>query len=476
MAIPLAACTPVASVDSNTIILVTLDTVRADRLGAWGNDRSLTPNLDRFASQSVVFDQAFSQSNETLYSHASLFTSRYPSELSALDGGFTVPAEIPLVAEVLHNYGVQTAGFVAGGHLSTRFGLSRGFDTYDDTADWGSLLQTGKSALRFLDERDASTPLFLFVHGYDAHDRYLKPTPFGYAFADPNYAGIGANIARWRSATMGIAAGIFPRAGEPLIQLTQTRTRFEYGRGLEKTAPNARPLADADVKHIADVYDGAIAYADMAFGVFMAGLSERGLLDSATIIVLSDHGEGLGERGVFSHRLLLDDTTLHVPLMIRPAGGTSGRRIPDIVELIDVAPTLFAWTNAQPPAGARGQSLAHFVDGAATGTPSEAAPPKTPRNAAFSEAALRTVSGRGPATRVTFEGVSVENPMLGRLMAALPLDGASLRVSGDQSSAPAVRDAMVAWRQELVLPALESGRSAALDAEMRERGYWSTTP
>lgn len=477
----ISGCKSGQSPDSKNIILISLDTVRADRLGAWGNTRSLTPNLDRFAAESVVFDQAFSQSNETLYSHASLFTSRYPSELSPLDAGFSVPKDVPLLAEVLANYGFQTAGFVAGGHMASRFGLSRGFGVYDDTADWGSLLQTGKSALTFIDKRDSQAPLFLFVHGYDAHDRYLKPTPFGYAFADPNYSGIGGDIVRWRSAVMGIADGIFPRAGEPLIHLTQSRTRFEYGRGLGQMARNARPLLAEDDQHIADVYDGAIAYADMAFGLFMAGLSERGLLESSTIVVFSDHGEGLGEQGVYSHRLLLDDSTLHVPLMIRPAGGTTGHREPGLVELIDVLPTILAWAGAQLPAGARGHSLAQMVRADA---PLNAESPASGaegsfangRKAAFSESGLRMVSGRGPTTRVTCEGISVDNPLLAGLIAGLPIGGVSLRYSGDAEGAPAVRDAMVAWRHDLILPRVDPGRSSTLDAQMREHGYWPATP
>lgn len=476
MALAVTACKPGSAIRSNTVILISLDTLRADRLGAWGNTRSLTPNLDRFAAESVVFDQAFSQSNETLYSHASLFTSRYPSELSPLETGFAVPTSTPLLAEILHNYGVQTAGFVAGGHMASRFGLSRGFDVYDDTADWGSLVQTGKSALKFVDERDSTAPLFLFVHGYDSHDRYLKPTPFGYAFADPNYSGVGADIVRFRNAAMGIADHVFPYAGEPLIHLTQSRTRFEYGRGLGQMAPNARPLFDTDDQHVADVYDGAVAYADMAFGLFMAGLSERGLLESSTIIVLSDHGEGLGERGVFSHRLLLDDSTLHVPLMIRPPGGTEGRREPGLVELIDVLPTILAWTGAQLPTGARGSSLAELVDQGPPAEPVDGEPAGPGRKAAFSESALRMVSGRGIATRVTCEGVSVENPMLGGLIAGLPLGGVSLRVSGDETGAPAVRDAMAEWRRGLDLPRTQRGKSTILDAQMRERGYWPATP
>lgn len=448
------------------IVVLSLDTLRADRLGAWGNPRGLTPNLDRFAAESVIFDQAYAQANETLFSHSSLFTSRYASELAPLDGAFRIPRGVPTLAEVLGAYGYDTAAVVAGGHLARAYGLDRGFTVYDDASSWGSLRETAPKALRWLDTRADDAPFFLFVHGYDTHDRYLKPTPFGYAFADPGYEGAGAAVARTPGGTMVIADGRVPAGPEPLMMLTQSRPRFENGAGITQLAPDAAVLDDADVQHLTDVYDGAVAYADAAFGTFIAGLDARGLLDEVTIVVLSDHGEALGEEGVFHHRLVLNDQTLHVPLIVRPPGGTTGRRVSALVELTDVMPTLLEVAGAQPPVDIRGHSLLAAVRGGA-------APGRT---TAFSEGALRLLSVRGTRTRLSIEGLSPGNPYGAALLAAFPLDGVSFRVSGDPTAAPALRSALVAWREGMPRVDAAARVPSATTAEMRKHGYWDVTP
>ncbi len=408
------------------IIVVSFDTLRADRLGAYASEASLTPNLDRFAGESVVFDRAFAQSNETVYSHASLFTGRMPGRIAPLDGDFRLPKGAATLAGTLASAGWETAAFVAGGHLSRGFGLDRGFGTYDDTSSWGSLRETGALALRWLDARTSSDPFLLFVHGYDAHDRYLKPSPFGYAFADPREPGLGARIGREAGGTSHVAGGVHVDDVGLIEALSLAAPRFEGGRRLPELAPTATPLSADDVAHLARLYDGSVAWADACFGLFMAGLEDQGLLDVVTVVVLSDHGELLGENGQFGHRGSLDDAVTRVPLMVRPAGGVQGRRVTELVGLVDVAPTLLELAQVPQALYGDGFSLVPALRGGAAHA----------RAAVVSEGALRLLSARGDAGRLTSEGAGVSNRWLPALLAATPLDGVSLRRVGTGDPEP----------------------------------------
>lgn len=419
------------------VILVSLDTLRADRLGAYGSTRGLTPNLDGFAAESVVFDQAYAQSNETLYSHAALFTAQYPSRLDALDGDFRIPADVTTLAGAFQRASWQTAGFVAGGHLSAVFGLGAGFSVYDDSESFGSIRETGAEALRWLDEdRVAERPFFLFLHGYDTHDRYLKPTPFGYGEADPTERSLGATLARTVGAASDVVDGYASDRVDQIELLSQSRPRFERGRGIRAVDPEARPLSPADVRHLAATYDGAVAWADACFGLFMAGLDARGLLDHVVIVVVSDHGEELGERGVFNHRYSMSDATTHVPLLVRlPGGAHGGRRVTGIAQLVDVAPTLLDLAGVGALPNVPGETLRPAIDGEAWAG----------RDVAWSEGALRLLSARGRKARLSVEGLRVENPFTPAMIAVAPIDGASMTLSGDAAEAPALRDALVGF-------------------------------
>lgn len=416
------------------VVLVSIDTLRADRLGAYGSTRGLTPNLDHFASQSVIFDLTFAQSNETLYSHASLFTSRYPSELDRLGAGFRMPSTVPTLASVFHDAGWTTGAFVAGGHLSAAFGLGTGFTTYDDREDWGSLRDTGAHALRWLDGRPKDAPFFAFIHGYDTHDRYLKPPPFGYLVAEAAYHGAGADLARRPGATSRIVSNAYTDNVDALDLLSRIHPRFRAGREIATLEPNLLAVTPADAAQLAGVYDGSVAWADASFGLLMSGLEARGLLDRVVIVVISDHGEELGEAGAFHHRFALSDATLRVPLLVRqPAGRLGGRRVGGLVELIDVAPTLWELAGVHPQNESAGVSLVPVLDGRAAAD----------RSSAFSEGALRLLSVRSPTARLVSEGLSVDNPFAAGLLAVAPVDGTSLSLVGPQSEADPLRAALV---------------------------------
>jgi tetratricopeptide (TPR) repeat protein len=264
------------------VVLISIDTLRADHLPLYGYRSGSTPALDRLARDAIVFDNAYSQVPLTLPSHASLLTGRLPIHHGVRDNiGYEVAADERTLATRLKAVGYATGGAVSAFVLRRQTGIARGFDLFDDAlivAGSGESLsetqrdgaQTVEALARWVDEHGGE-PLFAFVHLYEPHAPYAPP---------PSHA-------------------------------------------------------------LASPYDGEIAYADELVGRFLDRLSARGLFDRAIIVVVSDHGEGLGEHGEAEHGLLLYREALHVPLVVRlPGGAGGGRRISGTVALTDVAPTL----------------------------------------------------------------------------------------------------------------------------------------
>ena len=293
-----------APVGPAPIVLVSLDTFRADRLGVLGNPRGLTPNLDAFAAESVVFSHAWSQADSTSMSHASLFTSHYPSELGDIGPAFRQDPDHPTLAEVLRGQAYATAAFTGGGQLIPGSGLERGFTLFEAAHGLGSFWHSVPPALTWLDTLGRG-PFFLFVHSSDTHAPYRAPPPYGLAWTDPERVGTA---------------------------------------------------------HEADLYDGAAAYADAGFGGLIAGLQEQGIYDRAVIVAFADHGESLGEDGRFGHGDALSDAVLHVPLIVHAPGAPPGT-IRSPVGLLDVMPTVLELAGVPVPAGLAGHSLAPWLRG-----------------------------------------------------------------------------------------------------------------
>jgi arylsulfatase A-like enzyme/Flp pilus assembly protein TadD len=265
------------------VVLITLDTVRADRLGAYGGPPGLTPHLDRLAARGVVFEQATSAAPLTLPSHATLLTGLEPIRHRLhVNGGGRLHGDVPTLATRLAAAGDRTGAFVASYVLDHRFGLARGFATYDDAivkTDRVGALEAERPANEVIDRaldwlaRGDSAPFFLWVHLYDAHAPYAPPEPYRSRFTD-------------------------------------------------------RP------------YDGEIAFLDAQVGRLLERLPER-----TVIAVTADHGEGLGEHGETTHGLLLHQSTLRVPLFV-VAPGLRPRRIAEAVSLVDVASTLLGLSSS----------------------------------------------------------------------------------------------------------------------------------
>ncbi len=455
------------------VVLVSLDTLRADRLGAYGNPDGLTPNLDRFAAEGVVFEQAYSQTTTTAPSHASLFTSRYPSEQN-LEGRQPGIDGMPTLAEVLGAYGWRSGAFVAGGDLSPEMEIGRGFGTWESVKDFGSLWHTAPPALAWLDANGAGSDWLLFVHGYDAHSPYLKPTPYGYAIADASYRGVGQVAVR--SSTDRLVDGAYLpdlRIFHDVIgRAALPRSPAARAEVLErsKAAGPVLTATEADLEHVRHVYDGGVAYADTQFGLLMAGLEQRGILDRATVIVFSDHGEQLGEDGLFNHCCGVGDEESHVVLMARlPGGQRGGGRVSGLVELVDVMPTIVDLAGGKPPAGARGVSLLPALRGE----------PFEGRAVAFTQGGpgMREVGARTAAGRLVWYGVGSADATAVERLRTAPLPGPAFTASEwlDADAQAGVRDAMVTWLASLAPPPSARGSkplSTALKKELREHGYF----
>ena len=312
------------SVISPNIILITLDTTRADRMGFLGSTRGLTPNLDALAGQSVVFTRAYAQAPLTTVSHATILTGTYPQFHQVLDFTYPLAKDLPYAPDILRAHGYRTAAFLGSLVLDAGVGapgFDRGFDTYDshfEAEDFsrGGHAQGGEfsagrrpgaevvaRALAWLKQHPAG-PFFLWVHLYDAHDPYQPPEPY-------------------------------------------------------KT------------KYAAEPYDGGIAYEDSVVGTLLQQLKARGLYDGATIAVMADHGESLGAHGEDTHGIFLYDETIRVPLLIKLPGASAtgnpstGKRIETRVELADVMPTMLQAAGVEVPAVVQGESLLGLMKAAA---------------------------------------------------------------------------------------------------------------
>lgn len=313
-------------VTGRPVILVSLDTLRADRVGFLGGSRLLTPRLDELALEGAVFEQAQSAAPWTLPSHASVFTSLLPYDHGCRwDHDAMRPRHVTL-AERFRNAGYSTAAFTGGGFVSTRFGFDHGFDVYEDHDE---IREGGPdfivaAALRWAREH-RNEPFFLFVHSYEIHSPLRRGD-----FADP-------------------------REGGRLSGIIDNRLYDAMHAGQLVLTPGER-------RYVADYYDGGVAHADEMIGGFLEALRREGVLDRAILMVISDHGEELWERYPTrgpGHGHSLYQELQHVPWLVRAPGLVpAGRRVREPVTLLDLSPTLQELTGLPADPTQAGASLA----------------------------------------------------------------------------------------------------------------------
>jgi len=286
------------------IVLITLDTTRADRMGFLGSKLGLTPNLDGLARKASVFSHAYAQVPLTTPSHAVILSGTYPQFSHVNYMGDSLGKQIPYLPEALQRNGYSTAAFVGALVLDPAKlapGFERGFGVYDagfhrrrkSEDNYQSIERRGeevvKRALHWLDKHQAG-PFFLWIHLYDPHDPYTPPEPFA-------------------------------------------------------------------TQHQASPYDGEIAYTDFVVGNLLGELRRRNLFENSLIAVAADHGEAFGEHGEHHHGIFLYDETIHVPLLCKLPRQHSERRLETRVGLVDIAPSILQAAQIPVPKIMQGQSL-----------------------------------------------------------------------------------------------------------------------
>lgn len=309
------------------VLLVTLDTTRADRLGCYGASSPRTPNLDGLAREGVRFDLAISQAAVTPTSHASIFTGLYPYQhglrVFYAKSAYRLPESVPTLASLLRDAGWHTAAFLSSFTVSEHFGFDRGFEVFDNglrapgemypTKDgvwmWDIMSNQRRSdttADRAIDwlHRRPPGPFLMWIHFWDPHDEAVLP---------------------------------------PADFLTQL------------VPPGTPPKPKG-------FYDAEVAYVDRQFGRVVQALKDSGEHANTVIVVVADHGEGLGDHGWLFHRILYQEQ-IRVPLIIRVPGGPSERVVEDLVRSVDILPTVLEVAGLRPPAPIEGVSLLGLMQG-----------------------------------------------------------------------------------------------------------------
>jgi arylsulfatase A-like enzyme len=346
------------------VLLITVDALRADRLGAYGYRRPTSPRLDSLAARATLFENCFAQGNVTELSMAALFTSLYPS----LHGvrrhqnlASPLVPEIETLAENLRDAGLRSAGLMSNPYLKREWGLTQGFDAIDEfhygylrllpvrmLKVLGLLRPPGRIGTLQVPDAEAVTdralsrldrlkggPFFLFVHYMDVHHPYLPPPRFESRCRTPGASTIDAQ-ALWRRSW-------------PLF----------------KELPSEREVfSPADLRRFRDLYDGCIQYVDSEIGRLLDGLRARGLDRSTLVVVAADHGDEFMEHGNMLHLSpFLYDELIHVPLIVVWPGQSAGGRVAPVVRLIDVMPTLLEVCDLPACPSAQGRSLLPWLRG-----------------------------------------------------------------------------------------------------------------
>jgi arylsulfatase len=323
--------------DAFNVLLIGVDTLRADRLSALGYDRRTTPRLERLAREGIRFRNARSQAPWTLPSFSSILTSLYPSAHGAGRGGDEewtgIDPGTTSIAEVLAGVGYETHGIVANTFLAPEYGLDQGFEGYRFSWARESAKDDAGSACEFIDAH-RTTPWLLFWHVMDPHLPYTTEPPFQEEFAEADYVG------RFSA-----------RRSVPHRALHVSRRRASEG------PPPAPDLTDADRRFVSDSYDAEIAETDAAIGRVLDALIESGQWERTIVALVADHGEALGERGYYHHGHALYDDEVHIPMLLRIPGRDEGRVVDAAVASIDLVPTVLANLGLPLPDDAQGRDL-----------------------------------------------------------------------------------------------------------------------
>ncbi|MCP4708437.1 MAG: sulfatase-like hydrolase/transferase, partial [Planctomycetes bacterium] len=304
------------------VILISIDTCRADYLSCYGFDRPTTPQIDDIASEGMLFRRAQTPVPMTLPAHCSMLTGLYPPTHRVRDNlEYRLDSSYQTLAGILDQQGFETGGIVSSIVLSEQFGTGEGFGSYQDGFEppERSARDTSDLACEFLVE-NATKPFFLFLHYFDPHIPYAPPEPYARQYAD-------------------------------------------------------------------NLYAGEIAYTDHCIGTVIDKLKELDLYDSTLIIIVGDHGEGLGDHGELTHEYFTYQSTMHIPLIIKGPGIAPGSVYQDVVSLVDITPTILGSLKQSVPDNMQGVDLSYYF--------AANSQPETPR-AVYHESLIPTKFGCNP--------------------------------------------------------------------------------
>lgn len=322
------------------LLVITVDTLRADHLSCYGYHRNTSPIMDEFAEQGVLFEQVTCQSSQTLPSHASIFTGSNPRTHKAISHESPLGPDLKTLAEMLQDRGYKTGAFISSHALDSDYGLDRGFDTYweihkeltnEERAGYHlrQLDPTTEAATSWLREH-RQEGFFLWIHWFHPHRPYNPPDRFKDAFAS-GYTGSATS-------TPEFIMKVWCRE----VELTQ-----------------------ADIDYLVGCYDGEIAFTDNQVGAILDQLDSLGLRENTIVIITADHGEILYEHEhYFGHDIALYDECLMIPLLVEaPALEITSTRVKQLIQSIDILPTVLDLLKIAHPDGLEGKTLIPLIGG-----------------------------------------------------------------------------------------------------------------
>ncbi len=344
------------------VLLISIDTLRADHLGFYGYQRFTSPVLDGIAAEGTVFDDASATASWTLPSHASMLTGLFPLSDGVLSFRTRLPDEIPTIASILGKAGWETAAVVNVEWLKREnYGLTRDFEKYA----WAESSLSRRSSntwvtdqmLQWVDEI-GDRPLFIFAHYYDLHTDYVAADAYEKLFLTPYDGIVDGTGWQLRQATL-------PEAYIESCQQNYDPERCTFGDTFKiDDSVEKLHLGPADVRRLKELYDAQIRQLDTELGRLFARLRERGLLDRTLLVVTADHGEEFAEHGSFEHSITAYQECVRVPLLLRGPGVPAGLRVSAPVSSVDIVPTILARTGVDAPASLEGRDLSPLLRGA----------------------------------------------------------------------------------------------------------------
>jgi len=346
------------------VILILVDALRADRLGTYGHPGQLTPAMDELAEEGVTFTRCISQAPWTQPSVASLFSSLYPgvhkviNYKSAISSSFLGQKKIPVfsgsfttLSEALQLGGYDTAAFVANVFITKEYGFAQGFDHFDASFANNTLPGSvvNAAAIKWLGQRNSSKPFFVYLHYMDVHGPYN---------ADPRFLDPLINAMAKKSNLHPLTAKEMKKLNY-LLQPPKQQTNLQQYDKLK----NYREYWIAR-------YEAGVRQIDYYLSQLRTELMRLNMWNDTYVIITADHGEALCEHGLWEHGFSTYNTDLHVPLILRwPGVLPAGKRITDVVRLIDVMPTLLAQLRLNPVAGLQGASMLTLISGKGDAAP-----------------------------------------------------------------------------------------------------------